>query len=68
LAAAFNSYLIGFILVQAGVSGVLTFISAVSVVAIFVIALFGPRTRGLATEAIRNRTGEYRLRSPRVDA
>ena len=68
LAAAFNSYLIGFILIQAGVSGVLTFISAVSVVAILVIALFGPRTRGLATEAIRNRTGEYRLRSPRVDA
>src|SRR5258708_28358838 len=47
LAAAFNSYLIGFILVQTGVSGVLTFISAVSVVAILVIALFGPRTRGL---------------------
>ena len=60
LAAAFNSYLIGFILVRAGVSGVLTFISAVSVVAMFVIAFFGPLTRGLATEAIRNLTGQRR--------
>jgi putative MFS transporter len=58
LTAAFNSYLIGFILVQAGVFGVLTFIAGVSVVAICVVALFGPRTRGLATEAIRNRRDE----------
>jgi putative MFS transporter len=54
LVAAFNSYLIGFILVRAGVFGVLSFIAGVSVVAICVVALFGPRTRGLATEAIRN--------------
>jgi putative MFS transporter len=55
LAAAFNSYLIGFILVQAGVSGVLTFIAGMSVVAMIVVGLYGPPTRGLATEAIRNR-------------
>jgi putative MFS transporter len=68
LAAAFNSYLVGFILVQAGVTGVLAFISTVSVVAMFVIVYFGPRTRGLATEAIRNVTGEHQPRSPRVNA
>jgi MFS transporter, putative metabolite:H+ symporter len=55
LTAAFNSYLIGFILVHAGVSGVLIFIAGASVVAMLVIALFGPLTLGLATEAIRNR-------------
>jgi len=56
LTAAFNSYFIGFILVAGGVSGVLTFIASVSAVAVFVVALFGPKTRGVATEAIRNRT------------
>jgi MFS transporter, putative metabolite:H+ symporter len=55
LVAAFNSYLIGFILVQAGVTGVLVFISGAMVVAILVIGVFGPRTLGLAAEAIRNR-------------
>ena len=58
LTAAFNSYLIGFILVQAGVSGVLVFIAGASAVAMLVIALFGPLTLGLATEAIRNRRPE----------
>jgi putative MFS transporter len=67
LVAAFNSYLIGFILVQAGVSGVLVFISAVCVVAMCVVALFGPRTRGLATEAIRNRRGAEPARTLKVD-
>ena len=55
LVAAFNSYLIGFILVQTGVTGVLVFISGAMVVAILVIGVFGPRTLGLAAEAIRNR-------------
>ena len=59
LAGAFNSYLIGFVLVHAGVAGVLFFIAAVLAVAMVVVAIFGPRTRGLATEAIRNcRPGE----------
>ena len=71
LAAAFNSYLIGFILVHAGVAGVLTFIAGASMVAMSVIALFGPLTLGLATEAIRNRrkvTLEARLVSEKYDA
>jgi len=55
LVAAFSSYLVGFVLVQAGVQGVLAFIAAASVFAMILVALFGPRTRGLATEAIRNR-------------
>jgi len=55
LAAAFNSYLIGYILVHAGVPGVLSFIAGVSVLAMLVVARFGPRTLGLTTEAIRNR-------------
>jgi MFS transporter, putative metabolite:H+ symporter len=55
LVAACNSYLIGFILVQAGVAGVLVFVSGAMVVAILVIGVFGPRTLGLAAEAIRNR-------------
>jgi putative MFS transporter len=54
LTAAFNSYLIGFILVVGGVSMVLVFIAGVSLLAIIVVALFGPKTRGLAAEAIRN--------------
>jgi MFS transporter, putative metabolite:H+ symporter len=57
LVAAFNSYLIGFILVRVGVSGVLVFIAAAMVVAIIVVGLYGPRTRGLGTDAIRNRGG-----------
>jgi putative MFS transporter len=55
LTAAFNSYLIGYILVHAGVTGVLSFICGVSLIAMLVVGIFGPRTRGLATEAIRNR-------------
>jgi MFS transporter, putative metabolite:H+ symporter len=64
LVAAFNNYLIGFILVYAGVTGVLVFIAAASSVAMFAVSLFGPRTRGLATEAIRNRRGEAFARAP----
>lgn len=54
LTAAFNSYLIGFTLVTGGVSIALGFIAGVSLLAIVVVAFFGPRTRGLAVEAIRN--------------
>jgi putative MFS transporter len=55
LTAAFNSYLIGFILLQAGVSGVLIFVAGAMMIAMLVIGILGPRTRGLATEAIGNR-------------
>jgi putative MFS transporter len=68
LVAAFNSYVIGFILVRAGVPGVLFFISAVCVVAMCVVALFGPRTRGLATEAIRNHGGREPAGTLKVDS
>ena len=54
LAAAFNSYLVGFLLVATGASGVLAFVSGAMLVAIVVIGVFGPRTRGLASEDIRN--------------
>ena len=54
LVAAFNSYLVGFILVGAGVTGVLLSIAGASVTAMLVVTLLGPRTRGLAVDAIRN--------------
>lgn len=68
LTAAFSSYLIGFILVHAGVSGVLVFIAGVSAVAMVAVGLFGPRTRGLATEDIRNRSGNATSATAQLDA
>jgi putative MFS transporter len=67
LTAAFSSYLIGFILVHAGVSGVLVFIAGVSAVAMVAVGLFGPRTRGLATEDIRNRSGNAMSATAQLD-
>jgi putative MFS transporter len=55
LAAAFNSYLIGFILVGGGPTAVLICIAVMSSVAVLTVAIAGPRVRGLASEAIRNR-------------
>jgi putative MFS transporter len=52
VAAALSSFLIGFILVRGGVTGVLVFISTVSAVAMVTVGVFGPKTRGLATETI----------------
>jgi putative MFS transporter len=54
LTAAFGGYLIAFILARGGVSGVLVFITAAAFTAIVTVAIFGPRTRALATEEIRN--------------
>jgi MFS transporter, putative metabolite:H+ symporter len=54
LSAAFNSYVVGLILLQLGTSGVLTFIAGAMVVAMVVFGVWGPATRQLATEAIRN--------------
>jgi hypothetical protein len=53
---------LGFILVRGGVSG-LIFIAAASVLAMFVVSSFGPRTLGLSSEAVRNRRMQE-LRSP----
>jgi putative MFS transporter len=52
LTAAFNGYLIGFIMIRAGVTGVLVFVTCASLLNMVSIAFFGPRTRGLATEEI----------------
>jgi len=50
--AIFTSLMIGFFLQYFGVGGVFTFIAASMVVIVLVIGSFGPRTRGLALEAI----------------
>jgi MFS transporter, putative metabolite:H+ symporter len=52
LTAAFGGYVVGFILLRGGVSGVLAFITAAALVAMIAIGVFGPRTRGLTTEEI----------------
>ena len=52
LSAIFSGYLIAFLLQSTGVTGVFTAIAAMLGVAALVIWLFGPRTRGLALEAI----------------
>ena len=52
LSAAFNSYIIGFLLVTFGVAGVLVGVTAAAVVSMTVIALFGPRTRGLTADGL----------------
>jgi MFS transporter, putative metabolite:H+ symporter len=64
LTAAGNSYLTGLILVNFGATGVLLFVTAASLVNMVVVAAFGPRTRGLATEEItdsRRSPGRARL-------
>ncbi len=54
LTAASGGYLIAFVLVRAGVTGVLVFITGAALLAMFAVALFGPRTRALASEEIIN--------------
>jgi MFS transporter, putative metabolite:H+ symporter len=50
--AIFTSLMIGFFLQHYGVSGVFAFIAASMLVVVLTIAIFGPRTRGLALESI----------------
>ena len=52
LSAIFGSFLIGFFLRDFGVTGVFAFIAASMLVVVLSIGIFGPRTRGLALEAI----------------
>ena len=52
LFSTFNSFVIGFIFVHAGVTGVLAFISGVSIFTIVVTAFFGPRTFGRSADDI----------------
>jgi hypothetical protein len=42
-------------MVRVGVSGVLVFVTCASLLNMFLIAIFGPKTRGLATEEIISR-------------
>ncbi|HZZ69511.1 MAG TPA: MFS transporter [Phenylobacterium sp.] len=52
IVAAFNSYIIGFLLVSFHVPGVFAFITGALVVCALTAGIFGPKTRGLATEEI----------------
>ena len=52
IAAAFNSYLIGAVLVWGGPTAVLISIAAASLVAIGIVGLFGPRTRGIGADQV----------------
>jgi len=52
LSAIFSSFLIGFFLRDFGVTGVFAFIAASMLAVVLSIGIFGPRTRGLALEAI----------------
>jgi putative MFS transporter len=52
--AIFTSLMIGFLLSHFGVNGVFVFIAAAMLVAAVSIGAFGPRTSGLALEAIAN--------------
>ena len=56
--AIFTSLMIGFFLQYFGVSGVFGFIAASMVMIVLLIGIFGPRTRGLALEAISRPSGE----------
>ena len=58
LTAAFNSYLIAFILVYGGPTSVLVFLVMASVPQVALIALLGPRTRGLSSEEVINTRAE----------
>ena len=57
MTAGFSGYIIGFILIRAGATGVLVFISGASLLNMLVIGIFGPKTRGLASEEVTNRFG-----------
>lgn len=52
LSAIFSSFLIGFFLRDFGVAGVFAFIAVSMLAVVLSIGIFGPRTRGLALEAI----------------
>jgi putative MFS transporter len=52
LVAAFNAYIVGFILVMFHAPGVFAFITGALVVCSLTVGLFGPRSTGLAAEEI----------------
>ena len=52
LSAAFSSYVIGFILVSSGVTGVLAFVTAAALLNTLAVAIFGPKTLVVPAEGI----------------
>ena len=52
LFSTFNSFVIGFLFVRTGVTGVLIFISGVSIITIVVTAFFGPGTIGRPADEV----------------
>ena len=52
LSAVFSAFLIAFTLDRSGVAGVFAMIAASMLIVAVVIAMLGPRTRGLALETI----------------
>lgn len=52
IAAAFNSYVVGLLLVTFGVPGVFAFITAALLLCALTVGVFGPRSTGLATDDI----------------
>ena len=52
LATAFNGYIVGFLLLRAGVRGVFVFLVAASLLNMFTIAIFGPRTSNASLHEI----------------
>ena len=52
LFTSFNSFIIGFLLIHGGVTGVLIFVSGVSLITMSVTAWFGPETNGRSSEEI----------------
>ena len=52
ISTVLSSFLIAFFLMRFGTAGVFMFIAAAMAIVVFAIAVFGPRTRGLALEEI----------------
>jgi putative MFS transporter len=53
LATAFSSYVIGFILVEGGVTGVIAFVTISAIVGMAAVGVFGPKTLGVSSDAVR---------------
>jgi putative MFS transporter len=64
IVAAFNSYLIGFILVAGGPTAVLVSIATACLVAMVVVGSFGPRTRGVGADEVPTESAHQLGRAP----
>jgi putative MFS transporter len=52
LATALSSYLIGFILLESGVTGVLAFVTASAILGTAAVGIFGPKTLNISSDAV----------------